>query len=108
MEIHKAIRQMFPRKTGELSVQFTCNGTYDTLVWNSTEPQWPKPSEAELVVAWEEYEAEAPLRQWKRDMAATDEGMPRRIEDLYDGGLTPNAYNKKLLDAKKKLRGTKP
>ena len=52
-----------------------------------------------------------PLQKWERDIAKTDSGMPRYLEDHITDGHDGDAGNEFLqvkYDAKIKLRATKP
>ena len=56
---------------------------------------------------------ETSLRVWTNDMVATDEDIPRSMEDIYDAldedaqGRVPQITSDKIT-AKKTLRGQKP
>jgi len=57
--------------------------------------------------------ADKPMNNWLREMSATDNDIPRELEDLYDAmsPATQAKVAKKTRDkiiAKKELRGTKP
>ena len=57
--------------------------------------------------------ADKPMKDWLSAMAATDNDIPRALEDLYDAmsPATQAKVAKKTRDkiiAKKELRGTKP
>ena len=52
-----------------------------------------------------------PLQKWKRDIAQTDSGMPRYLEDhITDDhdGVASNEFLQVRYDDKKTLRATKP
>ncbi len=55
-------------------------------------------------------EAAKPMNKWLDDIAETDGGMPRYLEDLitdkFDGNAGPNLQAR--YDEKIELRGTKP
>ena len=55
--------------------------------------------------------AEKPMREWKLQIAKTDNGMPRYLEDHITDGHDGDAGNEFLqvkYDAKIKLRGERP
>ena len=70
-------------------------------------------SKAERDVEDAKWLVEQPMRDWKRQMKDTDEGMPRYVEDLIDAlnGPTKARLATETLDKyneKKTLRDQKP
>ena len=60
---------------------------------------------------WSRQLAEKPMREWKLQIAITDSGMPRYLEDhITDDhdGVASNEFLQDKYDAKLKLRATKP
>ena len=76
---------------------------------------FPKPTDAHVTSIVEELNREKIMREWQRQMNATDDAMPRHMEDLIDtlAGLLPLLDNMpvELLEAynkKKSIRAEKP
>ena len=60
---------------------------------------------------WSRQLAEKPMREWKLQIAITDSGMPRYLEDhITDDhdGVASNEFLQTKYDDKKALRATKP
>jgi hypothetical protein len=81
---------------------------------NSAQKYWTVDPETETVsVDQSQADADALMSNWKYNMMATDEDMPRSTEDIYDAlqedaqARVPQITRDKIT-AKKTLRGQKP
>jgi hypothetical protein len=66
--------------------EYSCGEDYASLIWNE-ENKLPKPSPAELMIAWEKYQGHEKDKEYQRLRASAYPAIQEQLDILYNDGI---------------------